>query len=77
MGSNASTRYRWQGTALLRATTNPSPPDLPDQLDVDESAQTRRWLSRVWSRDDVRAALRLAAPVLSEAIEACVQSTLR
>ncbi|MFF5860474.1 lantibiotic dehydratase [Streptomyces sp. NPDC012751] len=74
MASRAVADYQWQGTAMLRATTNPGPADIPRTLDLDNVAVTRAWLNRIWQRKDFRSALELAAPVLSDAIEAVVQS---
>ncbi|WKE70576.1 lantibiotic dehydratase [Streptomyces sp. WP-1] len=74
MASRAVADYQWQGTAMLRATTSPGPADIPRTLDLDNVAVTRAWLNRIWQRKDFRSALELAAPVLSDAIEAVVQS---
>ncbi|WP_416975223.1 lantibiotic dehydratase [Streptomyces sp. 4F14] len=65
--------YRWQGVALLRATTSPGPADIPRTLDLDDVTVTRGWLTRVWQREDFRSALELATPTLSHAIETAVQ----
>ncbi|MEU6404045.1 lantibiotic dehydratase [Streptomyces sp. NPDC046985] len=73
MASRAIVDYQWQGAALLRATTSPGPADVPRTLDLDDVAVTRGWLNRIWQREDFRSALRLATPVLSDAIEAVVQ----
>ncbi|MGW5566711.1 lantibiotic dehydratase [Streptomyces tendae] len=73
MASRAVADYRWQGVAMLRATTSPGPADIPRTLDPDNVAVTRGWLNRIWQRADFRSALELATPVLSDAIEAVVQ----
>ncbi|MGW5102663.1 lantibiotic dehydratase [Streptomyces sp. NPDC004100] len=73
MASRAIVGYQWQGAAMLRATTSPGPADIPRPLNLDNVAVTRGWLSRIWQREDFRSALRLATPVLSDAIEAVVQ----
>ncbi|MGW0992473.1 lantibiotic dehydratase [Streptomyces sp. NPDC002523] len=73
MASRAVADYRWQGVAMLRATTSPGPADIPRTLDLDNVAVTRGWLNRIWQRADFRSALELATPVLSDAIEAVVQ----
>ncbi|MFJ8405386.1 lantibiotic dehydratase [Streptomyces microflavus] len=73
MVTQAVADYRWQGAAMLRATTSTGPADIPRTLDLDNVAVTRGWLNRVWECDDFRNALELATPVLSDAIEAVVQ----
>lgn len=73
MASRAVAHYEWQGAAMLRATTHPGPADIPRTLNLDDVAVTRGWLNRIWQRHDVRSALELATPVLSDAIEAVVQ----
>ncbi|MDL2075834.1 lantibiotic dehydratase [Streptomyces sp. GXMU-J15] len=73
MASRAAAGYLWQGVAMLRATTSPGPAGIPRSLDLDNMAVTRGWLNRIWQREDFRSALELAAPVLSDAIEAVVQ----
>ena len=73
MVSRAVADYRWQGAAMLRATTSTGPADLPRTLDLDNVAVTRGWLNRVWECAGFRNALELATPVLSDAIEAVVQ----
>ncbi|MEV0186373.1 lantibiotic dehydratase [Streptomyces sp. NPDC050625] len=73
MASQAVADYQWQGAAMLRATTNPGPADVPSTLNLDDVTVTRIWLNRIWQREDVRSALELATPVLSDAITAVVQ----
>ncbi|MEU6174014.1 lantibiotic dehydratase [Streptantibioticus parmotrematis] len=73
MASRTIVGYQWQGAAMLRATTSPGPADIPRTLNLDDVAVTRGWLNRIWQREDFRSALRLATPVLSDAIEAVVQ----
>lgn len=73
MASRAVADYQWQGAAMLRATTNPGPADVPRTLNLDDAAVTRGWLNRIWQREEVRGALGLATPVLSDAIEAVVR----
>ncbi|MFI1865952.1 lantibiotic dehydratase [Streptomyces jumonjinensis] len=73
MTANTEVGYRWQGVALLRATTSTGTADLPRTLDLDNTVLLRGWLARTWQRDDVQEALRLAAPVLCESVEAVVQ----
>ncbi|WP_433496824.1 hypothetical protein ACQP1K_17725 [Sphaerimonospora sp. CA-214678] len=62
-------RYRHNGLVMVRATTDPGDLDMPAHLDVSDPAtieqEGRAWLEKVWSRDDVREALRLASPVLA------------
>ncbi|GHJ36981.1 lantibiotic dehydratase [Streptomyces sp. TS71-3] len=73
MASRAVADYEWLGTAMLRATTSPGPADVPRTLNLDDVAVTRRWLNRIWQREDFRHALELATPVLSDAIESVIQ----
>ncbi len=72
MAPRAAVSYRWQGPALLRATTSPGPADLPPALNLDDAAATRGWLRRTWQQAAFRDALRAATPVLSPAVEAVV-----
>ncbi|MDF6020912.1 lantibiotic dehydratase [Streptomyces sp. JH34] len=73
MASRAAAGYLWQGVAMLRATTSSGSADIPRTLDLDNVAVTRGWLNRIWQREDFRSALKLATPVLSDAIEAVVR----
>ncbi|WP_218952197.1 lantibiotic dehydratase [Amycolatopsis anabasis] len=62
--------------ALVRASTDPGGLDLPDTFDLDADGvpgEVRGWLAGLWRRDEVRAALRVASPVLSQQIEAIVR----
>ncbi|MBB5155954.1 lantibiotic dehydratase [Saccharopolyspora phatthalungensis] len=68
MGSR-TTFYRSTGVVLARASTDPGGLELPDDLDGD-SAACREWLARLWHRAEVRAALKVASPVLSQQIDA-------
>ncbi|WP_030898821.1 lantibiotic dehydratase [Streptomyces sp. NRRL F-5126] len=70
MAPRAVANYRWQGFAMLRATTSPAPADVPRTLDLDDATVTRGWLKHVWQRAEVRSALELATPALTAAIEA-------
>ncbi|MFJ5608206.1 lantibiotic dehydratase [Streptomyces sp. NPDC093221] len=72
MARQPGVSYRWQGPAMLRATTSPGPADLPLTLGLDDVAATRDWLRRVWQQQAFRDALNAATPVLSEAVEAVV-----
>lgn len=65
-------RYQWTGAALLRATTDPSPADIPQSLNLDDPVSTRTWLVRIWQRPDVRNALTTASPVLSQTVESII-----
>ncbi|MFJ6659295.1 lantibiotic dehydratase [Streptomyces sp. NPDC091377] len=65
--------HQWQGVALLRATTSTGAADLPRALDLDNTVLLHGWLARTWQREDVREALRFAAPVLCETVEAVVE----
>ncbi len=66
--------YRHNGMVLVRATTDPGglePPEIvdlhADHLVVEPGLA---WLARLWQRGEVRAALRVASPVLSGQIDA-------
>ncbi len=75
MVARSSAVYRWAGAALLRASTDPGGLDLPEDLDLfgDDAAQRGlAWLSAVWQREEVRAALGEASPALSRQIDAMV-----
>ena len=72
MAPRAAVSYRWQGPAMLRATTSPGPVDLPPALDLDDAAVTCEWLRSTWQQPTFRDALRAATPVLSAAVEAVV-----
>ncbi|MFJ6214510.1 lantibiotic dehydratase [Streptomyces sp. NPDC092296] len=72
MAPQADVGYRWQGPAMLRASTSSGLADLPHTLNLDDVAVTRMWLSRRWQQETFRNALRAATPVLSEAVEAVV-----
>ncbi len=59
----------------MRASTDPGELDLPEDLDLfgDDTAQRGlAWLSAVWQREEVRAALGEASPALSRQIDAMV-----
>jgi hypothetical protein len=63
--------YRHAGAALVRATTHPDRLDLPGWPDLvgDADADVARWcvwLARVWALEDVRDAVEIASPVLSQ-----------
>lgn len=65
--------YRNTGVVLARASTDPGGLELPEHLDLDDDAAAapgRAWLARLWRRDEVRAALRVASPALSQQIDA-------
>ncbi|MEV3853049.1 lantibiotic dehydratase [Streptomyces sp. NPDC050095] len=68
-------RYQWTGAAMLRATTDPNPADIPEGLNLDDAVSTRTWLVRIWQRPDVRNALIAASPVLSQTVESIVRGT--
>ncbi|MFB4284830.1 lantibiotic dehydratase [Nonomuraea sp. MTCD27] len=59
--------FRPSGPVLARVSTYPDGLDMPDHHD-DPAAQAetdRRWLTHIWARPDVQAALRLASPSLA------------
>ncbi|MGH3896682.1 MAG: lantibiotic dehydratase [Pseudonocardiaceae bacterium] len=66
--------YRHTGVVLVRATTDPGGLELPEDVDLysDDSVveSGRAWLARLRLRDEVRAALQVARPVLSRQIDA-------
>jgi thiopeptide-type bacteriocin biosynthesis protein len=66
-------RYRHTGLVMVRATTDPGDLDVPTRLDVSDPAAIEQegwpWLAKVWSRDDVREAVRMASPVLAARID--------
>ena len=75
MAVRSSAVYRWAGAVLLRASTDPGGLDLPEDLDLFSDDTARRglaWLSTVWQREEVRAALAEASPALSRQIDALV-----
>ena len=65
--------YRHTGVVLVRATTDPGGLGLPEDMDLSADSVVesgRAWLARLWLRGEVRAALRVASPVLSRRIDA-------
>ncbi|MGG8410298.1 lantibiotic dehydratase [Streptomyces sp. 12297] len=68
MAPKAPLRYRWQGTALLRAGTLDSSDDLLDGLDLEDFGSIRRWLEAVWGQRRVRDVVGGVSPVLAEAV---------
>ncbi|WP_239341223.1 lantibiotic dehydratase [Frankia sp. CiP3] len=58
-------RYRHHGVVLLRSTTDPGDLDLPRDLDLADlgavEAEGGAWLTKTWSRNDVRAAVTAAS----------------
>lgn len=65
--------YRSTGVVLARATTDPGGLDLPNGIDMDDDGLAGpglAWLARLWQRDEIRAALWVASPALSEQVEA-------
>lgn len=72
MAARSPAAYRWVGAALLRASTDPGGLELPEDLDLfgDDPAQPGlAWLSAVWQREEVRAALGVASPALSRQLD--------
>ncbi|WP_433259683.1 lantibiotic dehydratase (plasmid) [Streptosporangium sp. CA-135522] len=69
------TRYQPTGLVLVRATTDPGNLDPPTHLKISDTAtaqveqEGRAWLTRVWSRGEVREALQMASPVLAARID--------
>ncbi|MGW0192064.1 lantibiotic dehydratase [Nonomuraea sp. NPDC003201] len=59
--------FRPSGPVLARVSTYPDGLEAPNHLNnADAQAEAdRRWLTQVWARPDVRAALRLASPSLA------------
>ncbi|MYY08247.1 lantibiotic dehydratase [Streptomyces sp. SID4919] len=73
MTATTGAGHRWQGVALLRATTSTGTADLPRTLDLDNTVLLQGWLARTWQCEDVQEALRFTAPVLCETVEAVVE----
>jgi lantibiotic biosynthesis protein len=70
------TLFRHAGVVMARANTDPGGLDLPDSLDLDTEdalGTGRTWLAHLWRRAEVRAALRVASPALSQQIDAIVE----
>src|ERR1700683_2876979 len=65
-------RYRHCGIVLLRSNTDPGDLDIPRHLDLSDdsavAAEGRAWLEKLWARGDVRDALALGSPALSERV---------
>ncbi|MFE4666632.1 lantibiotic dehydratase [Streptomyces sp. NPDC056716] len=71
MTARQSVSYRWQGSALLRLTTDPGGLELPRDLDLsgaEAAARGREWLAAVWRREEVRVAVTAASPALGDRI---------
>lgn len=67
--------FRHAGVVMVRASTDPGGLELPDTLDLGEQhtvGDGRAWLTRLWQRPEVRVALQVASPVLSQQIDAIV-----
>ncbi|ROT34274.1 lantibiotic dehydratase [Micromonospora sp. HM5-17] len=66
-------RYRHTDLVLIRATTDPGDLDPPTHLDLSQPAaieqEGRAWLTKVWTRDEIRQALKLASPDLAATID--------
>ncbi|MGR6913617.1 lantibiotic dehydratase [[Actinomadura] parvosata] len=67
------THYRHTGLVLVRATTDPGDLDVPAHLDVSDPAAIEQdgqaWLTKVWSRREVREAVWMASPVLGARVD--------
>ncbi|MER6176523.1 lantibiotic dehydratase [Streptosporangium sp. NPDC001681] len=67
------TRYQHTGLVVVRATTDPGDLEPPAHLEMSDPAaierEGRTWLAKVWSRDEVREALRMASPVLGARLD--------
>lgn len=80
MTARPQATYRWRGVALLRASTDPGALDLPEDLDVfgqDRVQDGLVWLSALWQRENVRAALAAASPALSGRVDELVTAGSR
>lgn len=68
-----SPRYRHTGLVLVRATTDPGDLDPPVHLDLSNPTAVeqdgRMWLAKMWTRPEVREALRLASPALGQRLD--------
>ncbi|MEU8266401.1 lantibiotic dehydratase [Sphaerisporangium sp. NPDC049002] len=66
-------RYQHTGLVMVRATTDPGDLDPPTHLEVSDPAaiehEGRAWLAKLWSRGEIREALRMASPVLGARID--------
>lgn len=63
--------YEPTGVVLARVTTDPGDLDLPEQLNIYDAAGVEtgwRWLTQIWQRPEVRAALQLASAALAQQI---------
>jgi thiopeptide-type bacteriocin biosynthesis protein len=71
--------FRHCGVALLRASTDPGGLDLP--LDLagpgDTAVRQAAWLSALWERGEVRAAIEAASPALAAQVELIVSGGCR
>ncbi|GAA2657639.1 lantibiotic dehydratase [Streptomyces lunalinharesii] len=63
--------YEYDGGAMLRATTRPGVAGLP-RGGLGDAAVARAWLGGLWQDADVRDAVRVASPVLCQAVESLV-----
>ncbi|RLU80168.1 lantibiotic dehydratase [Streptomyces griseocarneus] len=68
--AHRSASYRWQGAAMLRAPTLPDFAAPTVTFDPDDIPATRKWLTEMWQREDVRSALRTASLALSQCLDA-------
>lgn len=66
-------RYRHTGLVMVRASTDPGDLELPSRLDVHDlvavQQEGRAWLAKVWARGEVREALKMASPDLSDRVD--------
>lgn len=69
-------RYRHHSVVLLRSTTDPGDLDLPRDLDLADlgavETEGGAWLTKTWSRDDVRAAVTAASSDLAAWVNSVV-----
>ncbi|GAB3001215.1 MULTISPECIES: lantibiotic dehydratase [Amycolatopsis] len=69
------THFQHVDLVLARVSTDPGGLDVPEAVSAgtgDASGTGRAWLVRLWHRAEVRAALRIASPVLAEQIDQLV-----
>ncbi|MPZ80270.1 MAG: lantibiotic dehydratase [Actinophytocola sp.] len=67
--------FRHAGVVMARASTDPGGLDLPESVDLDTEdalGAGRVWLAHLWRRAEVRTALRVASPALSQQVDAIV-----
>ncbi|KDA41225.1 hypothetical protein BMG523Draft_03959 [Frankia sp. BMG5.23] len=78
MAVRSPAMYQWAGAALLRASTDPGGLDLPADLDLfgaDAAEEGSAWLSAMWRREEIRAAIAQASPALIQQVDTVLTSS--